>query len=318
MSLLDELDSSLKSDIPVYHDFLLRYDPKKKQIFAFYEGDEDSSYYSHIIHHVLPSEYELEELIAGCKNNVLKLYRCMDWNEFDNTQIAFFVDKDLSYWLGDISDYGYNVFVTDGYSVENYVDNADGFRAWIVHFEGFARAKKEEVENMVAEFQNVSKVFKEKFIPIMARAVVAKRHDETICLSDLKISKDKSICFSYDDHHLNFNINLSEDFFRLKWGLSDEYSDEVDKQIEAFRDNYSNFSVRGKWALCFLAEVGEYMRLNPNFFAPSLDKEKLSPTCSVHPSSCLSVLSPYCVKCVSGSLKAFIVKTYGKYLSNKN
>ena len=46
MNILEELDRSLKSDIPSYMEFLYRFDPKKKQVFAFYEGDEDSSYYN--------------------------------------------------------------------------------------------------------------------------------------------------------------------------------------------------------------------------------------------------------------------------------
>lgn len=46
MNILEELDESLKSDISSYMEFLYRYDPKKKQVFAFYEGDEDSSYYN--------------------------------------------------------------------------------------------------------------------------------------------------------------------------------------------------------------------------------------------------------------------------------
>lgn len=121
MTILDEMTESLNTDSPVFIDFLYRYDPKKKQIFAFYEGDEDSSYYQKMIKSALPKDFELEELVAGCKNNVLKLWREFDWSTYDRHQILFFVDRDLSFWLGEPQSFGENVFVTDEYSVENYV-----------------------------------------------------------------------------------------------------------------------------------------------------------------------------------------------------
>ena len=45
MSLLEMMEESKRSTAAVYMEFLYRYDPKKKQVFAFYEGDEDSSFY---------------------------------------------------------------------------------------------------------------------------------------------------------------------------------------------------------------------------------------------------------------------------------
>lgn len=73
MSILQELEKSLQSDAPSYMEFLYRYDPKKKQVFAFYEGDEDSSFYHHFLRTAIDDDCELEEIVAGCKNNVIKL-----------------------------------------------------------------------------------------------------------------------------------------------------------------------------------------------------------------------------------------------------
>ena len=53
MSILQELENSLLSDAQYYMEFLYRYNPKKKQVFAFYEGDEDSSFYHNIISIIL-------------------------------------------------------------------------------------------------------------------------------------------------------------------------------------------------------------------------------------------------------------------------
>lgn len=314
MSILQELRESLQSDAPCYMDFLYRYDPKKKQVFAFYEGDEDSSYYYHFLKAAIDDDCELEEIVAGCKNNVIKLQREFDWNVYNVRQIIFFVDRDLSYWLNESTQYGENVFVTDEYSVENYVVNSQGFKSWLIHYEGFARASKKEISNMVSEYETNIANFKQQMMPIMAEAVVAKRHDASISLSEFKISQNKSISFNICNGHLTFEI-CREDKILDKWNLTSEHCAEIFTQIECFKKNMNYYSVRGKWILCFMAEMGEYMRLNANMFAPSLKTSgKLSPTCSVPASQCLSVLAPYCVATIPMRLNSFLDSTYRIYL----
>lgn len=315
MSILQELEESLKSDAPSYMEFLYRYDPKKKQVFAFYEGDEDSSYYHHILIRNLDSDCELEEIVAGCKNNVLKLQREFDWSLYNSKQIIFFVDRDLSYWLGNSDQYGENIFVTDEYSVENYVANPQGFRAWLVHFEGFARARKQEIDSMVTEYASCEAKFKKVMMPIMAQAVVAKRYDSSISLNDFKITSKKNLHFGVKENHITFEICMEERIFE-KWKLISQNQEEIATQIKLFEIEKKHYSVRGKWILCFMAEIGEYMRLNSKTFAPSLGGTgKVSPTCSVPTAQCLSVLAPYCAKQVPRRLEEFLNNTYQIYFT---
>lgn len=313
MSILEELEESLRSDAPVYMEFLYRYDPKKKQVFAFYEGDEDSSYYHHVFRAVLDTDCEIEEIVAGCKNNVLKLQREFDWNVYNSKQIVFFVDRDLSHWLGETALNEKNVFVTDGYSVENYVANVQGFRAWLTHFEGFARAKKEEVDFMVSEFESSIQKFQDVMMPIMAQAIVAKRHDSSISLSDFKITRNNTILFRLQDTHITFEICNSKKVLE-KWKLTPSDQEEITVQLDQIAKERDYYSVRGKWLLCFMAEIGEYMRINSNIFAPSLGNSgKASPTCAVPPAQCLSVLAPYCINPIPRRLEEFLSNTYLSY-----
>lgn len=314
MCILQELEESLQSDAQFYMDFLYRYDPKKKQVFAFYEGDEDSSFYHHFLKEAIDDDCELEEIVAGCKSNVIKLQREFDWRSYDNNQIIFFVDRDLSYWLTESTRYGKNVFVTDGYSVENYIVSPQGFRSWLTHFEGFARASKKELDGMISQYKVNIADFNQKMMPIMARAVVAKRHDRSISLGEFKISGGKSVIFNTCDGCLGFTVNMGENVSK-KWKLTSEHRAEVDRQIDCFKRSINHYSVRGKWALCFMAEMGEYMRLNADMFAPSLKAAgKISPTCSVHASQCFSVLAPYCVEVIPKRLEHFLNATYHVYM----
>ena len=316
MSILQELEESMQSDAPSYMDFLYRYDPKKKQAFAFYEGDEDSSFYHHILKLAIDADCELEEIVAGCKNNVLKLQREFDWEVYSKKQILFFVDRDLSYWIGDSALYGENVFVTDEYSVENYVANSQGFRAWLVHFEGFARAKKQEIDYMVSEYESNVAVFQKEMMPIMAQAVVAKRHDSSISLSDFKITSNRGVIFGIRENHITFKICNSEKILE-KWKLSSTDQNEIKTQLEQFKARKKHYSIRGKWLLCFMAEMGEYMRIHSNEFAPSLgNKGKANPTCSVPTTQCLSAIAPYCIEPIPRRLEEFLNDTYKSYFAN--
>ena len=311
MSILQILNESLESDAPVYLEFLHRYDPKKKQVFAFYEGDEDSSFYSHFLNDYIDTDCELEEIVAGCKNNVLKLHREFDWERFDERQIVFFVDRDLSFWLNENSNYGKNVFVTDGYSVENYVANEQTFRHWLLKFEGFARASKAEIDSMVLVYKNLNAEFNMAMMSIMAKAVIAKKHDKSVVLDKYKLSRYLS--FNIENDCVIYQIGEVNDIYE-KWQLTAEDEKDILDQIQKFMRYNEHYSVRGKWAVYFMAQLGEYMRMNADFFAPSLGgQKKISPTCAVTPQQCFTVLAPYCCNIIPERLKETLEQTYCLY-----
>ena len=311
MSILQVLEESLDSDAPAYMEFLYRYNPKKKQAFAFYEGDEDSSFYHQILEGNIDPDCELEEIVAGCKNNVLALNRSFNWIRYHKQQILFFVDRDLSFWLNEANDYDDNVFITDGYSVENYVVCPLAFRVLLQMFKGFARASKTEIDNMVNTYISLEKDFCSFMIPIMARAIVAKRHDKSIHLSDYKMSKN--LHFSISDSNVIISITNDEICF-TKWGLSAQHEQEINDQIQFIKQNIEHYSVRGKWILYFMAELSEFMRMHADYFAPSLEsKGKIQATCSFSSTQCLPVLAPHCNTKVPEHLLQFVSSTYGAF-----
>lgn len=98
MSILQVLEESLHSDAPCYMEFLYRYDPKKQQCFAFYEGDEDSSFYHHFLKEAIGDDCALEEIVAGCKNNIIKLHKEFNWGEYSARQNRLLIN-DGNYYL---------------------------------------------------------------------------------------------------------------------------------------------------------------------------------------------------------------------------
>lgn len=314
MSMLDELEDCMKSDSPSYIEFLLRYNPKQKQIFAFYEGDEDSSYYKKFLEKYNFYGYEIEEIVAGCKNNVIKLQREFDWTIYNKYQIAFFIDRDLSFWLGESELSINNLYVTDGYSVENYLICSKIFRELLFNIKGFARAKKSEIDNMCKCFEKLLHKFQEEIAYVMAMAVLAKRKNKDIILGDYKISK--TLNFSIVNEEITLNL-LKDESIKEKWEIVDIDEKEIFRQINKFKEHSDKYFVRGKWILYFMVELSEFMRKNFAFFAPSLksDREKLKATCSIDSSKAFAVLAPRCN--IASTLKAFLDSTYGSYINNK-
>ncbi len=316
MDILQELNDSLNSSNIPYHEFLLRYNPNKKQVFAFYEGNEDGSFYGRFLEGVIGNDWELEEIVVGCKNNVVKLWKDFNWDIYNPKQIAFFVDQDLSYWLNETTEYGENVFVTDEYSIENYVVNSLSFKSWLCHYQGFARVSKKDLQNMIDEYiLNIEK-FKCEMSLIMAQAVVAKRHNNSISLNAFKLSRGKNLIFKVHEGHLDFEIRKDNEY-QTKWNLSSKHDLEISEQQDLFNRYPEHYSVRGKWILFFMAEMGVYMRLNVKKFAPSLyfEGKKLHPTCGeISTAKCLATLAPYSMRNAPESLNRFLDGTYRMYI----
>ena len=310
MSILNQLEDSLKSDIPAYMEFLRRFDPKKKQVFVFYEGDEDAAFYQQFICKAKDEDVDLEEIIAGCKNNVIKIHDSFDWNHYNKNQVIFIVDRDLSYWLEEKDVFDNNVFVTDGYSFENYIVNRALFIDWIERFMGFTRALKTEKERMACEFEEVLCSFRQSMMPIMAKAVVAKRHDKTISLSDYKLTKHLSL--NVEENHVIVKLSDAT-IINEKWKLQTDDADDIAMQIEKFKRDQSHYWVRGKWDIYFMAYLGDVMRQHARVFAPSLQREKLNPVCDVSCTKCSTALAPYWKKSAPQRLEIFINQTIAQY-----
>ena len=146
---------------------------------------------------------------------------------------------------------------------------------------------------------------------IMAKAVIAKKHDKSVVLDKYKLSRYLS--FNIENDCVIYQIGEVNDIYE-KWQLTAEDEKDILDQIQKFMRYNEHYSVRGKWAVYFMAQLGEYMRMNADFFAPSLGgKKKISPTCAVTPQQCFTVLAPYCCNIIPERLKETLEQTYCLY-----
>ena len=123
----------------------------------------------------------------------------------------------------------------------------------------------------------------------------------------------KNLHFSISESQVTVSLSDDETCF-AKWGLCTQYEEEITNQIELIIKNIEHYSVRGKWILFFMAELGEFMRLHADHFAPSLEfSGKIPATCSIASSQCLPALAPHCNTKTPERLQRFLSNTYGVF-----
>ena len=117
MGFLENLNDTAKLPNVYYHRFITSYKKNSDDIYVFCEGDSDLSYYCEQIDR-LSHNRGIYKFPVECKNNVIQVWRYIDWANYQKNRVLFFVDRDLSYWVNEPQEYDSNVYITDGYSFE--------------------------------------------------------------------------------------------------------------------------------------------------------------------------------------------------------
>ncbi|CAG9273624.1 DUF4435 domain-containing protein [Burkholderia cepacia] len=133
MSYVDDLRADAHEAHSVFHEFILALaDTPSDAIFAFYEGEEDASFYAmHIINRA--TQRDLVSFICNGRAEVLKANELVLQDGRATDRALFFVDKDHTDILNpDQPPHPANVFQTRSYSIENYLVSDEVFRQFWV------------------------------------------------------------------------------------------------------------------------------------------------------------------------------------------
>jgi hypothetical protein len=192
MSFADELREAGASVPAVLHEFLLQHDPKEERIHAFCEGYEDPAFYR-------------PKVEKSADNRRTFFYRCHGkWKLFalfeqitarigDYRHTLYFVDKDLSDLIPEEYPKDSRIYVTDFYSIENYLASKEvvvRVCSDFVLLKKCALPKEKVIERFVTELAR----FHTLAMPIMAWAICVRRKGLPVALQNLKLSE----LFSFD------------------------------------------------------------------------------------------------------------------------
>lgn len=120
MSLLDTLDEKILTPAATYIKILSQYKTHDNTIFCLVEGVEDISFYRPFME-IYKDNVPIKYIACYGKQNVIDNYNDIDWNFYDKKRVLFFIDKDFDDYIEKELLKDDNVFVTDCYSIENYL-----------------------------------------------------------------------------------------------------------------------------------------------------------------------------------------------------
>lgn len=307
--MLNRLEEYRKSKNVGYMKFLQNWRPNEKVIYAFFEGEEDARFYRRFIEKKASNKWEIEEINCESKHNVIENSKLLDFDRYDKNRICFFIDKDLSFWINGNIDYGSNVYITDGYSIENYLIDKNLFILLLKDCFGFKPKNKKEKEWLKDQFNRLIKNFSEDIKEYMAKAVIAKMKDYKTELGILKI-KDH-VTFKCDKHTITYKLNIKN--IDDEWNIKPNDNEKIKNQIQQFNKYKNEYSVRGKWIINFMLELALYIRKNPKFFSSDIkysNNEKLKCIMDVHSNNIVSIMSACSLNLRPKSIQSFIQENY--------
>lgn len=120
MSFSDELKNAGSAPIAVLHEFLIQHKPDEERVHAFVEGPEDPLFYAQVIREFAATR-PIRFYSCHGKRGVYDVFQAVTSRIGNYRHTLYFVDKDLSDVLHEIYPSDARIYVTEYYSIENYL-----------------------------------------------------------------------------------------------------------------------------------------------------------------------------------------------------
>ena len=254
-----------------------QYRNDKNKIWIVVEGKNDPDYYLNTIIHLIPRDWQVITIEAGNKKNVITVYKAIDWKNYSQKKILFFVDRDLSDFINDIDVSSTNFYVTDGYSIENsFITDEVMFRV-LGELLGLYNLTSHEREAICELFKTSRHVFIKNMLIVMSIILCIEKHEiKTKGLNNIDIRDifrfSQGSCVLKKTPQEIYNYVLTK--LQCK-GFFTEEEIEICKNEFSSHKNYMNL-IRGKYMLSFLVLFVKSIRddWNKFIFATTLAQKR--------------------------------------------
>lgn len=299
-----------------YHEFLLCYKETAQEVYGIVEGKEDPMFYRGLIEKFLPAGWEVELIKSGNKENVLTALNTFDWHRFEKKRIGFFVDRDLSFFLGEnMTVNTSNLYITDNYSIESEAAIFGVFKRIIREIFNVTDLNNKEIQKLEFLFNRNLTLYKEVMAPIMAQVILWKRDHKKPCLNNIKLKE----IFYFEKGSIFIKQEFESIHERVKYvanclNLMPSTKADIEKAEKEFRlqKGVERF-IRGKYMLWFLIEYAIQFHSSIQTIFPRYDKlPKINQTLG-HKNGMVNVAPR--MRCPD-SLKTFIENNYMLYINS--
>jgi hypothetical protein len=192
MSFVDTLRSARTSRVAVLHEFWTQYAPADARAHLFFEGHEDGVFYTDMVRRAAPPETRIYTYRCDGKAKVYDAFQDIVQRAPSARTVFFFVDKDLDDVVGASWPTDPRIFVTDVYSIENYLVTANAaskLASSIIRLTGVSF----DHSALVAQFQHELDAFYRRVLPVMGWILTARRAGRRPNLASVDLARICSI-----------------------------------------------------------------------------------------------------------------------------
>ena len=316
MNMIDIHYQAKNREIVVYNDFLRRYNIASNKLFGFVEGIEDPCFYRSAIQHLIPSEFDVDFWPVGNKDKLQKLYALFDWGTFPRDRIAFFMDCDLSKFLGVNLPNAQNIYTTDNYSIENDCVNRLVCHRTLTEIFNLSNVEKIEMDSIIDLFSEQLDVFHHEMVPIMSWIIYWERTGKDPSLDNINMDhlfdfvNGQIIMKNKPDRALN-----AEEYIHQRCFIYYDNNVDITNIITEFndKDGPKKF-IRGKYELWFLINFCNHIHQNIKTFSKTVTLPPKVHSTFSSPNA-LMMIAPRTV--IPVSLRIFLNRTYLNYIKRQ-
>ncbi|MBC6980453.1 DUF4435 domain-containing protein [Caulobacter sp. 17J80-11] len=254
-SFKDALDKVARRPVAIFHRFRLAAERHDCDVHVFLEGYDDVTFYGKTIDSAAAKmQKRWVDYICFGKRNLDEVERLYSASDLRNKKVLFIRDSDFDAFLGyaPIKDY---VFLTDGYSVENYVCTVDTIKTFVTRNFGIDTSEI-AVDDIGNEFKERVRLLFTWLKPLLGAALAAVSSGRQLDLDKLDVSTPFKAALRGEDLPEAFDPAQL-----LAIGLRDsDFSIESTTLAERFSNNDDARWLRGKYLLTaasiFLEHIG--------------------------------------------------------------
>jgi hypothetical protein len=174
MTFLDDLAEAVESPTSAWHQFVVAHNPTLDDWYVFLEGKLDVPFYLSAIKGRLGGRARVVEFRCGGKHGVQSARRQVRESHPRCDRCLFFVDKDLQDFESAPATTDVDTFVTEVYSIENYLVTVEALNAVWTYLWSLASADPRRAM-ICTKFENALGRFHRLMLPVMAWIVLARR-----------------------------------------------------------------------------------------------------------------------------------------------
>ncbi|RXM41534.1 DUF4435 domain-containing protein [Flavobacterium sp. YO64] len=257
-NIIEIAKKELESNLVAYAEFVLDFNKDLNNIYCFYEGKDDRSYYSFRIksHN---SKYTLYNYTCNGKGNVINLHKTINNHKvYANSTTLYFVDKDY-----EVNNLDSKIYVTPFYSIENFYVIDEAFENILVN--EFKIPKScESYKQAIELYRNCKEVFHSNII--ILNAWLSCQNDyrkENNLNTRLNIEDTLKKFFNFDIFEKIVNTDLKTITFPEELKTQEKIetifsespkiaTENFNKKLDLFKTVNQSETFRGKFELKFL------------------------------------------------------------------